>query len=422
MSLKRFIARKEYFGCLVYDRDRKDYISFDDDAAVVFRESIAGTSLDEIRTKFCQTYSDQSFATFVALCKSIDLLDEHDRFNGDFISKEILNNGSFLSFPIKLHLQITNECPLRCRHCSQSSYDRLENELSLAEIKRIIDEMADYACQELTIGGGEPFVSELLLDTIKYASEKGLSVSISTSGMCVTRALAKRIADLGLKSIRISFDGPSEKSYDYLRGKGTYRRAVRGIKTLRELFKIPIRLHSVIMKPNLGELLGLFRAVQKLEADEWSVDFMMIKGAARTVPHFAITKEDAALVSRSIERFSHDSELKITMPTFPYKGPKNRIYRGFGCPGGNTSIYISANGAVRICGFMPEGVLGNIRTKSIAEIWHQYQQHKLSVDSSNDTCRICDFFESCRGGCRARAKLVNKPNEPDPNCFLNVVD
>ncbi len=421
MTFKRFTAREEYFGCLVYDRDKKDYIPFDAEAAAVFRESAKGMPLEEIHAKFCNNTSDQSFKTFIGLCRSIELLDESDRFTGDFISLPGVNELSFLSAPLKVHLQITNECPLRCRHCSQYTRDRLENELTFPEIKSLIDELSVIGCEEINLGGGEPFVSENLIPTAEYAVSKGLSVSLSTSALYVTRAAAKQLSEIGLKQIRISFDGPSEKSYDYLRGKGTYRRAIRGIKTLRELFDIPIILHSVIMKPNLGELLSLFRAVQKLEANVWSIDFILPLGMAETLSQFVLTKEDAALVDRSIKRFSEDSPIKIVMPRFPYKSSKTNIYKGFGCVGGNTNLFISSTGDVKPCSFMPESsIICNMRDgNSIRKIWLDYNIKKTEQENlGNDTCTTCSSFSSCRGGCRARAEASGAPDEPDPLCFL----
>ena len=421
MSLKRFVIREEHFGALVYDRDRKDYIPFDSHAAAVFKESAAGTPIDEIYSKLNGATSEQNFKTFVSLCQSIELLDSQGHFAGGFIDfspEEI----SCLSAPLKVHLQITNECLLKCRHCSQESRNPFDNELTFKEICLFIDQLANMGTQELSIGGGEPFLREDLVNIVSYANQKGLSVSLSTSGLFVSRATAKKLSEAGLKQIRISFDGASEKSYDYFRGKGTYRRAIRGIKTLRELFDCPIILHSVIMKPNLGELLSLFKAVQKLEANTWSIDYMLPVGLAEPLTQFALQESDAFLIARSVKRFSEDSSLKIIMPRFPYKAPKFGVYIGFGCTGAHVYCFVNASGDVKACSFMPNTyIAGNIReTKSFREIWLESPVFKdMRNIIVNETCGSCNYYNSCRGGCRARSVIAGNIENVDPLCFLS---
>lgn len=421
MSLKRFVVREEHFGALVYDRERKDYIPFDSQAADVFRQSSRSVSLDDIYKSLEGKTSEQNFKTFISLCQSIELIDPKGCFAGDFVDyspKDI----SCLCAPLRVHLQVTNECQLKCRHCSQLTREPLEGELTLTEIYSFIDQLSAIGTQELSIGGGEPFLRDDLVNIVSYASKKGISVSISTSGLFISRAVAKKLAEIGLKQIRISFDGASEKSYDYFRGKGTYRRAIRGIKTLRELFDTTIILHSVIMKPNLGELLSLFRAVQKLEANIWSIDYMLPIGSAKTLSQFALEPSDAALIARSVKRFSESSKTKIIMPRFPFKSPKLGVYRGFGCVGGQAYCFVNSVGDVKPCSFMPDSyVAGNIRTAtSFRDLWLNGDVfEKIRNSDGNDSCLACASYSSCRGGCRARAVVEGEVEDIDPLCFLS---
>lgn len=419
MTLKRFTVREEYFGSLVYDREKKDYIPFDAEATAVFRETSAGMPLAEVYSSFCKKNSEQSFQTFVKLCQSIELLNDEGVFDGDFI-----NTGggslSVLSAPLRVHLQITNACPLKCRHCGQASREPYENELSFDEICSLIDEMAAIGVLEICIGGGEPFSRGDFINIVSYAAKKGIAVSLSASGLFVSRAAAKKLSEIGLKQIRISFDGASEKSYDYYRGKGTYRRAVRGIKTLRELFDCPLILHSVIMKPNIGELLSLFRAVQKFEADVWSLDFFRRSGGASSLTNFSLTPADASLVLRTVRRFAETSSVKIKIPSFPERASKINLYRGFGCSGGRMYCYINAKGDVKTCGFMPDSqIAGNIRRASLKDIWLYGEPFKeLRELQGNDICNNCPSYNSCRGGCRARSFESHDLNGQDPLCHL----
>ncbi len=56
--------------------------------------------------------------------------------------------------PITGSFELTWKCNLKCRFCYQCSDSK--DELSLAEIKKILDELAGLGCLFLSFTGGEP--------------------------------------------------------------------------------------------------------------------------------------------------------------------------------------------------------------------------------------------------------------------------
>ncbi|NDD26832.1 MAG: radical SAM protein [Proteobacteria bacterium] len=419
-SHKRFVGRKEYFGSLIYDRERGDYIPFDWDATFIFEESLKHP-IDTVFKNMDGRLTQQSFQTFVQLCQSIDLLDASGRFTGEMLPTTPAMN--IISAPLRVHLTVTQECQLRCRHCSQKSRDAAPGELSLEELQRLFDDMAASGVCEVTIAGGEPFMRPDIVNIVTYARQKGLSVNLSTTGLFVSRVTAKKLAEVGLKSIRVSFDGSTEKSYDYFRGKkGAYRRAMRGIKALREIFeKTPITIHTTIMKQNQTELLTLARMVQKLKCDTWSVDYVKPQGFAAQDPRMMLSKAEAETVFKAITRIAENSSVRIEMAHFPYRTQRKVIYRGFGCVGANLYCYVSSQGNVAPCSFtMDYFPAGNVKQQSIKEIWQTAEAFKkFRGFPGNETCHKCDYFSSCRGGCRIRAIMATQSGSAiDPNCFV----
>ncbi len=419
-SHRRFVGRREYFGSLIYDRERGDYIPFDWDATLIFEESVKH-SLDVVFSRLDGRLSLQSFQTFVMLCQSIDLLDASGVFTGEMLTSPPAMN--ILSAPLRVHLTVTQECELRCRHCSQRSRDAAPSELTLEEFHSLFDDLATAGVCEVTIAGGEPFMRADLVPIILAARQRGLTVNLSTTALFVSRVAARKLAEAGLKSIRVSFDGPTEKMYDYFRGKrGQYRRAIRGIKTLREIFdNTPITLHTTIMKQNLKELVNLQRMVKKLGCDVWSVDYAKPLGFAAQDPRLLLTREEAEGAFKTLRRIADQSSTRIEMAHFPYRTQRKVIYRGFGCVGANLYCHISSQGNVAPCSFTADYFpAGNIRKQSIKEIWQTAEAFKkFRGFPGNDTCHHCDHFSSCRGGCRIRAiTAVQNGSAIDPNCFV----
>ncbi|MHB2020106.1 MAG: radical SAM protein [Candidatus Xenobia bacterium] len=408
----RFAARKESFGSLVYDRERNDYIPFDQDATTIFEESLK-RPLPEIFEQMENRLNKQSFDTFIELCRSIELMNEDGKFTGEFVTPKPLPN--ILSAPLRVHLTITSECPLRCRHCSQETRDPYPNELSLEEIQKLLDEMSEMGCCEVSIGGGEPFMRNDLLPIITYARHKGISVSLSTTATAVSRVVAKKIAEVGLKSIRVSFDGSTEKSYDYYRGKkGSYRKAVRGIKTLREIFdKTPITLHTTLMKSNMTEILTLARMVQKLRLNVWSVDYIKPVGFASDAKALWLTKEEAADAYKNLTKIVDNTNIKMEMAHFPFRAQRKSTFLGFSCLGANLYAYVAANGQVGPCSFTARtSPAGNLRQKSLRELW-----------TTSENFRKFRAFVSGNEGCARCMKLVTTnlngaAEMAEKNCFV----
>ena len=422
MAKRQFVGRREYFGSIFYDFERGDYIPFDWDATYIFDLSPDNT-LDEIAEKIKKRISKESFLTFIKLCQSIELFNKNNEFIGKLLPFMPVENR--LSAPLRVHLQITNYCELNCRHCSQDTRDTLPNELSLKEIYKLIDEMVAIGTFELTLGGGDPFLREKdIIKIIKYASDRGVNIFISTTGLFLGRVLAKKLTDYPIKGIRISFDGSTEKSLDYQRGKGTYRRVIRTIKTLRELFDCPITLHTVLMKTNQMEILSFMKAVQKMKCDQWSVDFAKSIGAAKGNRSIIMDPEDIRNALRTIQKIQKHSSTPIKIASFPYQNRGKRLYQGFGCSGGNLNCWISAQGDVYPCSFLRESFhAGNIREHSLRDIWiYSANLQLFRTISGNETCQECRYLNFCKGGCRARAMDDKDVNAIDPGCFIKIED
>lgn len=419
MSKPRFIGRREYFGSLFYDFQRGDYIPFDWDATYIFELKPEHT-LDEIAEKIKKRISRESFLTFVQLCQSIELFDANKEFVGKLLPYMPVKGR--LSAPLKVHLQLTNKCELECKYCSQDDTEEKKDQLTLQEIFKLIDEMVSIGCFELVLGGGDPFLrdEEELLQIIQYASDKGVSIQISTTGLFIGRVLAKRLMNLPIKGIRISFDGSTEKSFDYQRGKGTYRKVVRTIKTLRELFNCPITLHTVLLKSNYTEILSFVKAVQKLKCNEWSVDFVKPVGEAKKHKSLLLSESQMKECLQTIERIQKFSSTKIKMASFPYQSRNKRIYQGYGCSGGNLNCWIDSTGNVYPCSFLRDSFhAGNIREHSLRDIWIYSANLSLFRNiTGGETCKECRNLNFCKGGCRARSLYAGDINSIDPVCFL----
>ena len=62
------------------------------------------------------------------------------------------------NYPYSIGWAVTNLCNLRCVHCNMDSGDKLNDELSLEEAYKLLDELSKNKVQKITFFGGEPFI------------------------------------------------------------------------------------------------------------------------------------------------------------------------------------------------------------------------------------------------------------------------
>ncbi len=414
-----FVSRNEYFGCLVFDRRNSDYIAFDEEAAEIFEASKDGT-LDEVYQKVAHSTTRQSFDTFVGLCSSIGLF-----VDGTFQGATLDNTSpdlNCLTAPIQVYFQPTKYCNLACKHCWADAGQPRAREMTILEVKNMLDQMAALGVFKLRLGGGEPLGRGDCFDIIEYANSKGIRVSLATNATMATKAVAARLGELDIDEIKISLDASSEKSYDYIRSERSYRKAMRGIKNLKDSVDAPIYFHTVLQRDNLTEIPALVKTAEKMNVDRIVFATIIPTGRARENPKSLLTVEEINSALDLAKRIGQSSRIKIETPNkVPPAYSQKRLFEGFGSDEGNVSCHVASDGTVSPSGLLSDLLPGgNIKETSLAEIWQKSTAFKnIRSAPGNPVCNSCDYFRSCRGGSRARTYVsIGSLTEPDPVCSI----
>jgi uncharacterized Fe-S cluster-containing radical SAM superfamily protein len=137
-------------------------------------------------------------------------------------------------------------CNLWCTHCfiSCSPKNHAFEFLSRAQVKGYLDESVKYGVKEYYFTGGEPFMNRdmlaILIDTLEFGP-----ASVLSNGILISAKVAKQLRQIADDSIyslelRISLDGFTEFTNDTIRGEGSFRKALVGVKNLVEEGLLPI--------------------------------------------------------------------------------------------------------------------------------------------------------------------------------------
>jgi AdoMet-dependent heme synthase len=345
--------------------------------------------------------------------------------------------------------ETTKACNLTCRHCRAVPQRSLgPMELTTRRAFDLIDDIARVAKPVMVLSGGEPLFRPDLFDIGSYGVESGFRMALATNGTLVNERVAAKIADAGFSRVAISLDGANPDTHDRFRGlPGSHALALRGLNHLRNE-GVSVQINSTIAKHNVGEVpelldlalgigadaLHLFMLVpvgcgleiaptEMLPADEYErvlhwfdeqSKSCPIDLKATCAPHYYRIRaqrieQERSRGDRSSSFIAPGTKAKAA-PTFtthtagahPHGGQHlSAMTRG--CLAGTSVCFISNEGAVYPCGYLPVSA-GHTKVQRFADIWNDSPVfHDLrDPEALEGKCGECRYQSLC-GGCRARA-------------------
>ena len=135
--------------------------------------------------------------------------------------------------------ELTLKCDLACRHCGSRAGRPRAEELDLAEARDVVAQLAAAGTREVTLIGGEAYLSPHWLEITRALTDAGIIASMTTGARGITPELAGQAADAGMRAMSVSIDG-MEATHDRLRAvPGSWKRAVTALGTIREAGMAP---------------------------------------------------------------------------------------------------------------------------------------------------------------------------------------
>jgi radical SAM protein with 4Fe4S-binding SPASM domain len=362
------------------------------------------------------------------------------------VSKEILGGvGKIRNRPQATIAvwNITNVCNLKCKHCYANSEARDEGELTTEEALRVVDELRELGVKILIFSGGEPLLREDIYDICGHAARKGLVVLVSSNGTTINDDDILQIKRAGIRYVGISIDG-SRRTHDNFRGvTGSFDKAVEALKMLKA-GNVRTGVRFTVVKYNLPDLPAIIKLLEKIGVPRLCVYHLVYSGRALNMAGEDLSPAERRemldfLLAKAIEWRELDAEietvaspadgvyaylwLKEKYPEFAEDAARYLELRG-GDPSAHRLISIDHLGNVHPNQFWWDYTLGNIRERSLAEIWYNsgdsfFRKLKRKHKYVKGRCGRCIFKKVC-GGFRLRAlRVYGDPWEEDPACYLS---
>lgn len=270
----------------------------------------------------------------------------------------------------ELRFEICTKCNYNCIICPRASFRRQLDVMTTEQFKFLFDKITSETSQFNTItfsGFGEPLLDNALEEKIRYVRGKNFDVLILTNASLLTVERFKKLDELGVKSIRVSFYGATTEGYANVHRPANKDAFNRVRDNLVEISK---------MKKNTALIFtyNIIKGVNDGEVDEW-IKFWEPKADLVEVwrPHNWVDGKECREVQAE----------KLNTCGRPWRGP----------------LQIQIDGTVNMCCFDYNGklLLGDLNKQNLSEIFSSEAFNKIlhchetgNFKGSSLICENCD--------------------------------
>jgi len=175
-----------------------------------------------------------------------------------------------------VQIEVTSRCETGCVFCPHDALSNrwVEGDLPLDLYREKIVPYLDLFDLVYLQGWGEPMLHPHLWDMLSLAQEKACKTGFTTNGSYLQDDQNKRLVDLSVDMISVSFAGTAASVHESLRTNSEFPRLCKNFESLAKLKqqcgsnKPWLELHFLMTNANLSEFPSLVELAASLGADE----------------------------------------------------------------------------------------------------------------------------------------------------------
>ena len=138
--------------------------------------------------------------------------------------------------PLRLWVEPTDVCNLRCVMCPQSTERPFaKGYMEFDLFRKIVDEAKGFVYDVNLHHRGESTIHPRLPDMVRYAKDAGLYTRLHSNATLLDEAMATALIENGLDLLSFSFDGYDRESYEKIRVKAKFDRTLGNIVRFLEV-------------------------------------------------------------------------------------------------------------------------------------------------------------------------------------------
>lgn len=409
MFLKKGVIWKRYGDkSILYDSQNDKTLELNGSATRILRETLVHrNSFNKIAMNLQIENPDCEYED---LLRDVKQCNEMLRSSGFFVDRaEEAANLSLIGSIVSLETvsaEITTACDLHCKHCYQGEHSENLKMMKLSEIELMARKLGELGVLAIVLTGGEPFLHPQLLEIVKIFNEENIRVHIFTNGQHTDEGILKNFAGLNVL-FRISLEGHNEELNDFMRGLGTFQKALIFANTCQK-YHIDIGYSFTINNRNYTFFDEMLHFAETMGACEIEMSEVLDIRKGGDLSEFVLDEEQSRKFRvDTLQGFAKSKAFRKGMGLYRYSKDTSHL-----CSAGVTNIFIDVDGNIYPCNLFKDYMTycaGNIFHEDLLQIWRKSaafnELRNLSKKDLKD-CEKCKASKSCNGGCRGRALIA----------------
>lgn len=277
-----------------------------------------------------------------------------------------------LAAPLYVAWQITNECNLACLHCIEESGPgkAFDDELDAAQVFVVLDQLLEREVPYLSFSGGEPMLHPQFFEMVAHVCAHGAQLKIETNGHYLSEENCARLKALGVKAVQVSLDGATGLTFNRMRVRGEFDRAVDGLRTLHAA-GVPIEINFSPARFNMHEIGAVVDLAYELGAYSFYTGRTMYTGnAVKAWRHLELSDEQYEGFFDVLRAKTEEYRGRMRV-YFHEAGLLDELRYRLQHPA--ALLIVLPNGLVKLINALPF-VCGDFRRQSLDEIWDNFQR------------------------------------------------
>lgn len=312
----------------------------------------------------------------------------------------------------RVHVDVSSRCNENCVHCyipNQYKCGFMKEDV----FEKVLDECVQMKVLNITLSGGEPMLNPFFKSFLQKCYAANFSINILSNLTALTDELLEVISSNPLVSIQTSLYAMDENVHDSItRNKGSFSKTISAIRRLHKC-NVPMQINCPIMRQNLHDYRDVleFAATLNVEA---SSDYALYRCY------------DASDVNLNC-RIDNDDVMKILLANYHDKQLLQEAVEGTRsrrindktpiCSVCKSSLCVSNDGDVYPCEGWQRMILGNLKEKSLAQIWNDEPKTRALRALKYKDFRECS---TCEDKMYCTTCLIMNANENIENNCMKV--